>query len=135
MGALSARVSDPAEAPTEGLLFALVGFFCHVGLQWHHDGFYRQFRIEDGMFLRVRLSQCQLPEDGKIWYEIEWQKGSLLHRIRRARNIEPIGFAVERKRWIPDFEYAEGDFWPPLQRVRRGAPARAEAADRTDYLV
>lgn len=82
-------------------------------------------------------------------------------------NNEPIGFAVERKRWIPGFEYAEGDFWPPLfwrhprmpfqririslsavfilgavypmywlvQRVRRGAPARAEAADRTDYLV
>ncbi len=89
-------------------------FFCHVDLQWRKNGLYHQFRIEDGKLLWIRLSRCQLPEDGKIWYEIEWQKGSLLHRIRQWRSDEPIDFTVQRKHWIPGFEYAEGDFWPPL---------------------
>ncbi|MFO1040293.1 MAG: hypothetical protein U0941_00820 [Planctomycetaceae bacterium] len=107
-------------------------FFCHFRLQWQRNGFLHQIGIEDGTFFRVRLSQCQLPEDGKFWYLIEWQHGSLLHRIRRAMNNEPVGFVVERKRWIPGFEYAEGNFWPPLlwqhphmpfQRIRISLPA------------
>ncbi|MEI8378812.1 MAG: hypothetical protein WCJ09_01700 [Planctomycetota bacterium] len=143
-----------------------ISFFCHFDLQWHENGLYHWFTITDGTLVLVRLNQCQLPADGKIWYEVEWQNRSLLHRLRQIESDEPTGFTVERKRWIPGFEYAKGDFWPPfvwhhpkmrfqririslvvvfilgsvypayglVQRVRRGAPTRAEAADRTSLL-